>query len=184
MLVRTLLSMVLAGILALPLAAGPSPAQVRLEQLYDALAGAEEDEWQVIEDEIRTLWADSHSASMNLLLQRGRAALAADEIDAAIEHLTALTDHAPDFAEGWNARATAYFQAGLYGPAMADIRRVLSLEPRHFAALAGLGLILEDMGKPELALQAYHQVQQIHPNRPDVAEAIARVEQTLGIGDV
>jgi tetratricopeptide (TPR) repeat protein len=52
--------------------------------------------------------------------------------EAAYDHLTALTDHAPDFAEGWNARATLLFQMGAYGPSIADIQRVLALEPRHF----------------------------------------------------
>ena len=56
----------------------------------------------------------------------------------AIEHFTALIDHAPDFAEGWNARATAYYQTGDFGPSIADIGQVLTLNPRHFGALVGL----------------------------------------------
>ena len=58
---------------------------------------------------------------------------------AAIEHLTALTDHAPDFAEGWHARATAYFRAVLLGPAMDDLQRALVLNPDNFDAVFGLG---------------------------------------------
>jgi tetratricopeptide (TPR) repeat protein len=88
---------------------------------------------------------------MDLLLQRGKDAMAAGDFPAAIEHLTALTDHAPDFAEGFNARATAYFQAGQLGPSIEDIARTLTLNPRHFGALSGLGMIFEDLGRPEKA---------------------------------
>ena len=66
----------------------------------------------------------------------------------AIEHFTALVDHAPEFAEGYNARATAYFQNGQYGPSLEDIRQTLMLNPRHFGAMSGLALILEELGRP------------------------------------
>ena len=99
---------------------------------------------------------------------------------AAIEHFTALVDTAPDFAEGWNARATAYFEAGLYGPSLADIARTLALEPRHFGALAGLGRdprgnrrSARARSKPIGAALA------IHPHRPDLREAVERLEAEL-----
>ena len=84
---------------------------------------------------------------MDLLLQRGQEAMEAGDLDAAIEHFTALTDHAPDFAEGWNARATAFFQDERYGPALADIERTLALNPDHFGALMGLAMILEQLDR-------------------------------------
>ena len=117
---------------------------------------------------------------LNLLLERGNAALEAGDSEAAIEHFTALIDHAPDFAAAWNGRATAYFSAGLYGPAMADIAHVLRLEPRHFGALTGLGVILEEAGKREQALAAYRMVLEINPNREDVLEAVAALERAAG----
>lgn len=118
---------------------------------------------------------------MDLLLQRGRKAMEAGETDIAIEHFTALVDHAPDFAEGWNARATAYFSAGLYGPSIQDIRTTLDLNPRHFGALSGLGIILDELGYEEEALNAYREVKKLHPNRPNVDDAIERLEkQVLG----
>jgi tetratricopeptide (TPR) repeat protein len=155
----------------------------RLDQLFTALAGAGEDEWEAIETDIWVEWSHSGSAAMDLLLERGRQAMAAGDSEAAIAHLSALIDHAPDFPEGWNARATAYFQAGLYGPSLADIRQVLALEPRHFGALAGLGLILEEIGEEAGALEAYRLGAEVHPRRTSFVEGIARLERkVLGKG--
>mgnify|MGYP000060600562 CR=1 FL=1 len=94
----------------------------------------------------------------------------------AIEHFTALTDHAPDFAEGWNARATAYFQAGEFGPSVNDIAKTLTLNPRHFGALSGLGMIFEQLDQPEKALEAYKAALAIHPHLQGVIEAVERLE--------
>ncbi|WP_308422203.1 tetratricopeptide repeat protein [Actibacterium pelagium] len=121
-------------------------------------------------------WSRSGSPTMDLLLSRGRDALEAGNTELAIEHLTALTDHAPDFAEGFNARAIAYFHAGLYGPAIADIRQVLILNPRHFGALMGLGTIYEQSGYEKLAYDAYVAARAIHPHDPDLKQAVERLE--------
>lgn len=107
--------------------------------------------------------------------------MAAGETAAAIEHFTALIDHAPEFAEGWNARATAYFVAGEFGPSVNDIARTLTLNPRHFGALSGLGMIFEQLEQPEKALEAYEAALAIHPRLQGVIEAIKRLEaETAG----
>ena len=94
-----------------------------------------------------------------------------------IKHLTALIDHAPDFAEGWNARATAYFQAGEFGPSVADIAQTLRLNPRHFGALSGFGMILEETGRKDEALEVYRAALAIHPHLQGVLEAVDRLER-------
>ncbi|HHC29294.1 MAG TPA: tetratricopeptide repeat protein [Rhodobacterales bacterium] len=153
--------------------------RARLDDLFTALREAPAGGWEAIEEQIWDQWSHSGSPAMDLLLQRGRDALAAEDIEAAIEHLTALVDMAPDFAEGWNMRATAYYKAGLVGPALADIGRVLTLEPRHFGALTGLGLILEESGDLAGAVGAYGAALAIHPHRADLREAIERLEEEL-----
>ena len=130
-----------------------------------------------LERQIWREWSKSGSSAMDLLLQRGRDAMSVGETGAAIEHFTALIDHAPDFAEGWNARATAYFQAGLYGPSVADIAQVLRLNPRHFGALTGFARILEETGKTDQALQVYEAALAIHPHLEGVREAVERLHQ-------
>ena len=93
----------------------------------------------------------------------------------AIEHFTAIIDQDPDFTEAWNARATAYFNRGDFGPALADIGHVLTLNPRHFGALSGLAMILEATGKPEKALEAYRAALAIHPYLAGAREAVDRL---------
>jgi tetratricopeptide (TPR) repeat protein len=147
-----------------------------LDTLFDKLLLAEPREAGRLERQIRREWSKSGSAAMDLLLQRGRDAMEAGETQAAIEHFTALIDHAPDFAEGWNARATAYFQAGLFGPSVADIQQALRLNPRHFGALVGFGRILEETEQPERALLVYQSALAIHPFLDGVSEAVERLQ--------
>lgn len=159
------------------LLAGPVAAQTEtLDRLFERLKTADEGEAGRIEREIWSEWSKSGSPAMDLLLKRGRDAMEAGDTAAAIEHLTALIDHAPDFAEGYNARATAYFQAGEYGPSVADIAQVLRLNPRHFGALAGFGMILEETEREDEALEVYRAALAIHPHLTSVEESVKRLE--------
>ncbi|MDG1282071.1 MAG: tetratricopeptide repeat protein [Pseudorhodobacter sp.] len=148
-----------------------------MDALFSQLSEADERAASRLERQIWREWSKSGSSAMDLLLQRGRDAMSVGETGAAIEHFTALIDHAPDFAEGWNARATAYFQAGLYGPSVADIAQVLRLNPRHFGALTGFARILEETGKTDQALQVYEAALAIHPHLEGVREAVERLQQ-------
>ncbi len=147
-----------------------------LDEIFEKLQTAEPREAQRLERQIWREWSKSGSAAMDLLLQRGRDAMEAGETEAAIEHFTALIDHAPDFAEGWNARATAFYQAGQFGPSVSDIQHVLALNPRHFGALSGFARILEDTDQPDRALQIYLAALAIHPTFDGVREAVERLQ--------
>ena len=147
-----------------------------LEQLRDPdLEG-----WQRIERQLIRQWSRSGSASADLLLQRGREALRRGDSIAAIEHFSALIDHAPDFAEGYHARATAWFMDGKVGRSLADLQETLSRNPHHFAALTGLGRIFEDLSDFDRAQKAYLAAEAIHPHRNDVKAALERLERRLG----
>jgi len=151
----------------------------RVESLLERLKTADEAESGRIEQEIQFEWSKSGSAAMDLLLARGREAMALGDLDLAVEHLTALVDHAPDFAEGWNARAIAYYQQGQIGPALADIGKTLALNPRHFGALSGFARIMEELDRPEQALELQRAVQAIHPHAAGVSQAIDRLTAAL-----
>jgi tetratricopeptide (TPR) repeat protein len=112
---------------------------------------------------------------MDLLLQRGTQAMEQGEMQTAVEHLTALTDHAPDFAHGWFLRAQAYFHAGLEGPAVADLERALALNPNNYEAIFALGQILERFEDPRAAYAAYQRAQAIHPSHEQVTSALQRL---------
>lgn len=177
---RAIYNIALAALLCGVPVLAAAQAENRVNELLDRLSQPDLRNWDVTETEILMLWSRSGSASADYLLDRGRAALEAGDFDQAYQHLTALTDHAPDFAEGWNARATLFFQTGDYGPSIADIQRTLALEPRHFGALTGLGFMLEEMGEMEAALDAFRAAQAIHPHRDEINEAVARIERALG----
>jgi len=163
---------------------GPLRAQESLDDLFALLAQPDLPNWEMVEEKIWQEWSRSGSASMDLLLQRGKDALESGDYGAAIEHFTALTDHAPEFAEGWNGLASAYFQIGQYGPALEYLRTALALNPRHFGAMTGLAVILEEIGEPEQALEILQRIRAIHPQRPDVIAAIARLEARVGGQDI
>ncbi len=150
-----------------------------LEALFEGLRGQDPAAAVQIEARIYDIWSKSGSPSMDLLLDRGRTALNAGDTRLAVEHFTALIDHAPDFAEGYNARATAFFQSQQYGLSLADIQRTLAINPRHFGALSGLALILEEIGRPEDALSAWREVEKIHPHRDGLSDAVKRLERQV-----
>lgn len=171
------LNPVLALVLALSVPAlALAQDTARLDGMYEALENAPPAEADRLGREIMLEISKSGSPAMNLLLKRGRAAMAAGDTGLGIELLSALTDHAPGFAEGWHARSVAFARAGMMGPAMADLERALTLDPRNFAAIYSLGALLEEIGQPALAYEAYGRVAAIHPHFDDVAAALARLE--------
>ena len=166
---------VAALLISAPAAADDS----ELEALFEGLKGADPSAAVQIEGRIYEIWSQSGSPSIDLLLTRGRDALEEGDNIKAIRHFTALIDHAPDFAEGYNGRATAYFQVGRFGLSLEDIRQTLRLNPRHFAAMSGLALILEELGHKEDALAAWREVEKLHPNREGLKDAITRLEREV-----
>lgn len=173
-----------ACVVAVTLAAPAPAADAPLDRMFDSLRTAPAPEAVRLGEEIRLRLANSGSPSMNLLLKRGRDAMAAGDTELALELLGALTDHAPEFTEGWHARALAQAQAGLMGPAIDDLQRSLTLDPRHFAAIYSLGTLLEQVGLPDLAAEAYARVAVIHPHFDDVDLALERMKAESGGTDL
>ena len=160
-------------------AANPVQAE-EIDELHARLADPDEADWRAVERSLVRAWARSGSASMDLLLLRGRAAMTRGDHVRAVEHLTALTEMAPEFAEGWNARATAFYAQEEFGLSMDDIRRTLALNPRHFGALAGLGRILEQLGEDQAALRAYREALRINPHLAPIRDAAEALEAKVG----
>ena len=174
---RTVTAFLLTFALSAPLTA----QETDLDALFQELIEADEDTHERIADRITRRFEQSGSPAMDLLLRRGNDAAEEGEFNVAIEHFTALVDHAPDFAEGYHSRASAYFMAGLIGPAIDDLRQTLVLNPRHFDAMFGVGIILEELGREDDAILAYQAIQEIYPLDPEAAEALSRLEtQTTG----
>ena len=147
--------------------------------LLQKLQFADTGEAARIERRLEQLWSRSGSASVDVLLKRGIDALEAEQFAAAIELLTAVIDHAPQFAEGWHWRAQAYFSINLLGPAIADLERSLAINPSHFGALRGMAGIFERLDMPQMALEAYGAFLAIHPSNSTVRSARDRLQQIL-----
>ncbi|EAR51204.1 hypothetical protein OG2516_15055 [Oceanicola granulosus HTCC2516] len=157
----------------------PLAAQESVDEMFALLQEADPEEAARIEERIAAAWSKSGSPAIDLLFERGSRALEAQDPVAAVEHFTAVIDFAPDFAEAYHGRATAYFLLDQTGPALDDLREVLVLNPRHFGAMRGLAIILEQIGDTETALEVYRRVLAIHPHLAHVAESVTRLEQEL-----
>lgn len=173
-------ALLLTVMISLPAAPVWAADDVKLNRLFEQLLEVEDREAHRIAGEIELELSKSGSASLDLLLKRGRDAFEVGKSDVAIEHLTALTDHAPDFSEGYYWRALAYIQAELFGPAFADLEQTLALRPRHYGAIEALGFLLEEMNRPRMAYEAYERVLAIHPHHRDVQGALERLGPEVG----
>lgn len=146
-----------------------------LDALFTQLAKPDNPNWERVQAQIWASWSQSGSASMDLLLRRASEAMERQDYTTALLHLNDLVRLAPDFAEGWNRRATLFFLEKRYRASMADIQQVLNLEPRHFGALSGMGIILDRLGDKPGALKTYRRLIAIHPNMAGAADAIERL---------
>lgn len=118
---------------------------------------------KLIADRIWLKWAHSDSATVDLLMVWASDAVEKNNYPLALDLYDQAITLAPDFAEAWNRRATLHFTMASYAKSMVDIERTLAIEPRHFGALSGMGMILRNTGRPELALEAYSRALDIYP---------------------
>jgi tetratricopeptide (TPR) repeat protein len=144
-----------------------------LRQTPDAISA------KPVEAAIWAAWLQSGSPSIDLLMSRGLAATDAKDYATARALFDAVTELAPNFAEGWNRRASARFLLGDDAGAVGDLERTLALEPRHFGALLGLAAILEERGQLRSALEAFESALALNPHLDVAAEKVRALEQRL-----
>jgi len=162
-----------------PAAEAPSPGE-GLDALFARLAATKDaDEAAGIVAAIDRLHLQSGSDTADLLMARAMATMEGGNYPVSLALLDAIVGLQPEWAEGWNKRATARYLAGDAKGSMADIAQTLAREPRHLGALAGMGMILEDAGRREEALRAYERALSIAPQWRPISEAAARVKAAL-----
>lgn len=168
----------LLGFAAMPARAAQDDP--RLPSLFAALKAAPSaGEAKALEDKIAAIWDETRDRETEALMEKGLTAMAEDEEQAALKTFDAVVTHAPNFAEGWNKRATVEFLLDDYRASMADIAHTLQLEPRHFGALAGLGQVELALGDKAAALKAFSQALAIDPYLGDVAAIVTRLKKEL-----
>ena len=167
-----------------PVAALAGDQTDRSTELMQQLHDADPVDAKKIERELDLVWARSGSPSMDLLMSRGQDALEAGEVEVAIGHFSALIDHAPDFAEAYHRRATAFYRQEEFGLALADLGRALTLNPNQFDALYGLAVILETLDKQDEAFAAYSRVLDIYPTHERALDAVERLKTQVTGTDI
>jgi tetratricopeptide (TPR) repeat protein len=151
-----------------------------IDFLFGALKVAPDDaSAKAIEDRIWAVWTGAGNETTNLLMSRAKKAADDKEYDLAIRMLSSIIEIKPDFTEAWNRRATVYFLKKDYVNSMADIGKVLAREPRHFGALSGLGLIMQDVGDDKHALDAYRKALEVHPRLKGMEEKIKALKEKV-----
>ena len=155
---------VVAG-LVLPSIGHGDQKDPRLETIFARLqASGDAAEAQALEAMIWQIWTEAGDPATDSLMRLGLGAMQSDNLPGALEIFDAVTLQKPDFAQGWNKRATVLYMLGAYEKSAEDVAKVLALEPRHFGALSGLGLISLQLDRPEEALKAFEKALVVHPH--------------------
>lgn len=172
--------MTLALILAMVPAALARQDDPRLDDLFAQLQSTDNPrEALLLQQQIWQVWTLSGSDTVDVLMSRGNQAMAARQYDAALKLFNSVIELDPEFAEGWNKRATLYYLMGRYNDSVVDIQHTLVLEPRHFGALSGLGMIYDAIEDDEGALKAFRQALSVNPHLPGARKAVIRLKKKL-----
>ena len=130
-----------------------------------------------IDVKIWALWLHQGTELENQQLEAATNAMGRGEFPQALEQLNQLVAVAPLYPEAWNKRATLLFMLGRYDESLADIVKTLDLEPRHFGALSGRGMIYQKQGKIADALAAFKEVLVINPNSVSAKLSVQQLEK-------
>lgn len=159
----------------------PQQIAAQVEQLFQQLGDAPDPNQasRIEQTLVRTL-AQSGSPTADLLLQRATEAMTKGDHDTALNTLNSLVKLAPNFAEAWNRRATLYFLIGNLEASLADCQKVLTLEPRHFGALVGMGQIYVILNKRDDAKRALQRALAAHPHLAGAKTLLEAVDKMDG----
>jgi tetratricopeptide (TPR) repeat protein len=156
-----------------------------LDFLFGALKAApDEASAKHVEARIWAIWLQTPSDTVALLMTRAKTAMEAQNSDVALKLLDSVVKLRPDYVEGWNRRATLYYLRNDYAHSLADIEQVLAREPRHFGALAGLGMIMEDLGDDKRALEAFRKALAVNPHLEKVPELVKTLSEKVEGRDI
>lgn len=152
----------------------------RLEGLFRRLQSTSDAaEARVVEQRIWRVWLEADDASVNRLMQQGIVAMRDQRYATALQAFDRMVEQAPEFAEGWNKRATVHFLMGNWQASVRDIQQTLALEPRHFGALFGLGLIYDALEQPEAALRSFEATLALNPHSESTRQMVEELQRQV-----
>jgi tetratricopeptide (TPR) repeat protein len=156
-----------------------------LDFLFGALKAApDQASAKHVEARIWALWLQTPSDTAALLMMRAKAAMDAHQMEVAQKLLDSVVKLQPDYVEAWNRRATLYYLRNDYAHSLQDIEQVLIREPRHFGALAGLGMIMQDIGDEKRALDAFRKALAINPHLEKVPDLVKSLTEKVEGRDI
>ena len=156
-----------------------------LDKLFEALKVAPSDESaKYVENRIWSLWLAAGGDTATLLMSRVKTAIDGKDLDLAVKLLNAVIDIRPDYVEAWNRRATVYYMKKDFAHSIEDIREVLAREPRHFGALSGLGMILQELGDEKHALDAFRRALAVHPKLEKIPDMVKKLIEKVEGRDI
>lgn len=156
-----------------------------LDFLFGALKAAPDvQSAKAVEGRIWALWTISPSDTASLLMSRVRRAVETKNLDLAVKLLDSIVVLRPDYIEAWNRRATIHYMRKDFTRSLADIRQTLAREPRHFGALAGLGLIMQELGEDKRALDVYRKAIEVNPHMPRIPDLIKSLTEKVEGRDI
>ena len=178
---RLVVALLLLMVASMPTSA-PSARQddERLNSLFTQLKSAPEREARLIEAAIWTIWFESGDEKIDRLLAHGNEAMTRGRFPEALVQFNAVVELDPKLAEGWNRRATLLYLMGDFTGSLTDIDRTLVLEPRHFGALSGLGLIRSQLEEYDAAIQAFERAIAINPHLTGGKDNLRELRRKLG----
>ncbi len=152
----------------------------RLDELFEQLrSSGNEQKLLQVEGQIWEIWYQSGSDEIDQLMQQASLLVEGGELSAAEDIYTRVIETRPGFSEGWNRRATVRYYMRDYEGSLADIENTLRLEPRHFGAIWGLGMILGRQRDFERAIEAFERLIEIKPNSQDARPRIELLRQEM-----
>lgn len=152
----------------------------RLGELFATLQGTENVRTiQITESQIWEIWLQHDNADVQQLMLVGTQRMNTQRYAEAMVVFNRLTESFPDYAEGWNKRATLHYVLGNFDASISDIEKTLALEPRHFGALSGLGMVYLQRKELSKAKQAFETLIEVHPNSPNAKQNLELVEERL-----
>jgi tetratricopeptide (TPR) repeat protein len=159
---------------------GADQTDQRLDELFQILqTSGDAGKLFEVESEIWEIWYDSGEAEIDALMQQAGELVGSGDLAAAESIYGEVIERAPSFSEGWNRRATVRFYQQDYAGSLADIEQTLKLEPRHFGAIWGLGMILGLQQDYQRAISAFEKLLEIKPNSQDARPRIEVLKQAL-----
>jgi tetratricopeptide (TPR) repeat protein len=147
--------------------------------LIIALRDTDERVRVVAEQALWAVWSRSGDARVDELFARGVAQMGEQRLPEAIATFTRVIELKPDFAEGWNKRATAYFLAGEFRRSLKDCGEVVKRNPQHFGVLSGYGQIYLELDQPEKALEYFRRALEVNPNLEGVQGLAERLDSMI-----